>query len=533
MGVATILEGGVQRTDNQIRINMQLINAVTDVHMWSETYTRTLTAENIFAIQSEIAKAVAIALKAVLTPKEEQGIERLPTQNLAALEAYFKAKASRATYSKTGAVESVEYLEKAVELDPNFTMAYAELASAYIGLIYWTGAVVEEQLSKAQPLIEKALRLDDQLSMTYVALGELNRHQGHFETARVAYQTAIRLNSNNVEAYGAYGRLQLWNLQNYPESVMLLTKQRELNPKGTFFDLNLPQALYLVGLFAEARAMIEGMLQENPGYIQSYAVLSEMEFWGEFKYAESCRSWRKSIPAGSSIAKHYLIMGDCYAHVGDRDLAIKWFDYMVKLLPESSQTKFAQAMIYELSGNYDSALDMYSEIGKSQGLMFDHMRVGLLANRPQEVLTFFKEHHPSFFRGPLDVTASNYDAAYSVGVILKAVGEKEQAKRILNSVLNAKPPRRYHKQDNWETRLYIALGDNDAALNAFRRHQEEGSHSIVSLTDPNFKPLFDEPEYKRIAKLVWARIDEERGKLRKMEARGEISIPPLPVHEKK
>ena len=92
LGVATVLEGGVQRAGNRVRINVQLIDADKDEHLWAETYNRKLTAENIFTIQGEISKAIASALRAALSPEEEAKLNAVPTKNLEALEAYFKGK---------------------------------------------------------------------------------------------------------------------------------------------------------------------------------------------------------------------------------------------------------------------------------------------------------------------------------------------------------------------------------------------------------------------------------------------------------
>ena len=97
LGVANILEGGVQRSGNQVRINVQLIDAATDEHLWAEIYDRELTAENLFAVQSEITKEIAIALKAKLSAKEKQRIDARPTDNLQAYDAYLRGRQLMAT----------------------------------------------------------------------------------------------------------------------------------------------------------------------------------------------------------------------------------------------------------------------------------------------------------------------------------------------------------------------------------------------------------------------------------------------------
>src|SRR5437763_3862813 len=125
LGVANILEGAVQKAGDQVHINVQLIRAATDEHLWAERYDRTL--ENIFGVEAEVATAVAEALKAKLTGSEQQTIEQRPTNNLEAYDAYLRGIAvwGVPSMSRTGAIE---LFEQAVRLDPNFAAAWAMLA---------------------------------------------------------------------------------------------------------------------------------------------------------------------------------------------------------------------------------------------------------------------------------------------------------------------------------------------------------------------------------------------------------------------
>ena len=131
LGVATVLEGGVQRAGDQIRINVQLIDARTDEHLWAEIYDRQLLATNIFAIQSEIAEAIAEVLRVTLSPKEQQRIDSVPTDNLAAYEAYLIGKQRLAKRTTQSLAEAEEYFRQAVELDPRYALAWGGLADAY------------------------------------------------------------------------------------------------------------------------------------------------------------------------------------------------------------------------------------------------------------------------------------------------------------------------------------------------------------------------------------------------------------------
>jgi len=118
LGVKSILEGGVQRAGDRVRINVQLIDAATDAHLWAESYDRELTAANIFAIQSEVAAAIAGALKATLTVGEKVRMNAVPTQSLEAWENYQLGRQRLAKRTSTGLTEAERYFQKAIELDP-------------------------------------------------------------------------------------------------------------------------------------------------------------------------------------------------------------------------------------------------------------------------------------------------------------------------------------------------------------------------------------------------------------------------------
>ena len=128
LGVTTLLEGGVQRAGKRIRINVQLIDAETDGHLWAETYNRELTTENIFEIQEEMSLEIAKALHATLSPAEQERIADRPTNNMKAYEAYMIGRQRLATRNLDDVFESMKYFELAIEEDENFAHAYASLA---------------------------------------------------------------------------------------------------------------------------------------------------------------------------------------------------------------------------------------------------------------------------------------------------------------------------------------------------------------------------------------------------------------------
>src|SRR5262249_14386461 len=138
LGVSSILEGSVQKAADQVRVNVQLVNAQTDSHLWADTYDRKLT--DIFSVESEIAKGIAEALQAKLTGPEEQALAVKPTNNSEAYDAYLRGVAFEAREYSTSAVhlpdEAAGFYERAVQLDPNFALAWAKLSHRDANL-YW------------------------------------------------------------------------------------------------------------------------------------------------------------------------------------------------------------------------------------------------------------------------------------------------------------------------------------------------------------------------------------------------------------
>ncbi len=188
LSVAAILEGGVQRVGDQVRINVQLINAHTDEHMWAEIYDRELTARNLFAIQSDISKAIARALQATLTPDEEQVLDQVPTENLAAYDAYVMARVKLDSMASEDMQQAVSQFTLATQLDPDFAAAWAGLCQAQ--LVQYKKSSDKQYFEAAETACNHALELDDSRVEVHIALGTLYRMLGQYSRAQVSLQRA-------------------------------------------------------------------------------------------------------------------------------------------------------------------------------------------------------------------------------------------------------------------------------------------------------------------------------------------------------
>src|SRR5437667_4904740 len=208
LGVANILEGSVQKANDQVRVNVQLINALTDAHLWAETYDRQLT--DIFAVETEIAKTVADMLQAKLTGSEQHVIAARPTANTEAHQLYLKGRFFWNKRTGNDLKKSIDYFEQAIAADPNYALAYAGVADAYVWLPGYTAGTPRDCYPKAKAAAKKALELDETLAEAHTTLAmAIWLYDFDSSQATREFQRAIELNPNYATGHQQYGNITL------------------------------------------------------------------------------------------------------------------------------------------------------------------------------------------------------------------------------------------------------------------------------------------------------------------------------------
>jgi TolB-like protein len=241
LNVSTILEGGVQRAGNQVRINMQLIDAATDAHLWAQTFDRELTANNIFAIQSEVATAVTDAMRATLTEDEVSRIAQVPTENMQALEEYFKGRAEMDNRSKDSIQSARLRFEQARRMDPEFAQAWASEAQAILllsdsGTSY--GDIPAAEVERlARPLMERAYELAPTEPMVLAVYGLLENQADNFQLANEFYDRSLAIEPNSGEVMN-WKRLNLLPAGRTGEAQSLALRMIEADPMSRITLLN-------------------------------------------------------------------------------------------------------------------------------------------------------------------------------------------------------------------------------------------------------------------------------------------------------
>jgi TolB-like protein/Flp pilus assembly protein TadD len=274
LGVAHVLEGSVQRANDQIRVNVQLINALTDAHLWAETFDRKLT--DIFAVESEIAKTIADTLQAKLSGSEQHAIAARPTANTEAHQLYLKGRFFWNKRTGNDLKKSIDYFQQAITADPNYALAYAGVADAYVFLPGYTAGTPQDCYPRAMAAAKKALELDDTLSEAHTALAlAIWYYDFDFSQANREFRRAIELNPNYAIAHQQYGNNTLSALGRFDEAIAEGKRAVELDPLSLVINSDLGVDYFFARRYDEAIAQLHKTLEMDPGYYFAHVMLGQ------------------------------------------------------------------------------------------------------------------------------------------------------------------------------------------------------------------------------------------------------------------
>jgi TolB-like protein/tetratricopeptide (TPR) repeat protein len=244
LGVGSILEGAVQRSGDDLRINMQLIDTKTDEHIWADTFDRELTAASVFAIQSEISMTIADALDAELNDAEEKRVRAVPTESMDALEAYFQGKQAVRRRTPEGMLTAIEHFDRAVEIDPRFGLAWSGLAEAWIELPNYVADTDPMHVrTEATAATNRAIALNPDSPNAAATFGWHQLLYNHdWAGSEKSFRNALSLDATNVNALHWYSHLLSWQGQ-HEEAIATARKALQADPLSILMLTNLSYIL--------------------------------------------------------------------------------------------------------------------------------------------------------------------------------------------------------------------------------------------------------------------------------------------------
>jgi len=345
LGVATIMEGAVQRSGSTVRINVQLIDAETDEHLWAEIYDRKLSAENLFAIQSEISEAIADALKATLSPEEQQRINTVPTENLAAYDAYLRGRQLMATRDSVKLERATRAFTKATELDPQFALAWVNLADSTYLLSGYGTLSRDNALPIRKNAIEHAMAIDNQLGEAYASLAQIHDDHFRYVEAEAAFQKSIELSPNYATAYHWYSVF----LNTFPlrtqEAIALAQKAAELDPGSSIIGVALAGAYANQGLYSLAERQYQKVMQLDPKFSQAFSAAARLNIFNLSNLDKGVEYARKAIEMDTGNIGNLAILAVAYAQLGKHEPLEATLRAMESLDPNHWWTAFTTVIV--------------------------------------------------------------------------------------------------------------------------------------------------------------------------------------------
>ncbi len=343
LGVATVLEGGVQRAGDRVRVNVQLIEAETDSHLWANTYDEELTTANLFAIQSDLTRKIASALAATLTPEVEERLVRQPTGSLVAHDLYARG---RYLYTKGTEKEDLEgaaqLFHESIEADSGYAEAYVGLGLAYLWLLYQNHWPEEEALPPAKEAVQKALELDETLGEAHSARGWLLTMDRDYEEAQREHRRALELSPGSAFAHNRYGNTLL-ALRRFEESVREGRRAVELDPLSVVYRYQMIGSLAYAGDFDAVIAEAGKLLELEPDYDMAYYWLG-VAHHKRGEYEDAVAAAKKAMESAPDDPSHPPLLAYFHAQAGQRVEALG--------VLEDAEARGVRVQLKEIAGVY-------------------------------------------------------------------------------------------------------------------------------------------------------------------------------------
>jgi TolB-like protein/Tfp pilus assembly protein PilF len=354
LGVAHILEGSVQKQGHQVRVNVQLIKAATDAHVWADSFDRDLT--DIFAVESEIARSVADKLRAELTGSEAQAIAAHPTENSEAYQLYLKG---RFFWNKRTAKDfdaALTYFEQAIDNDPNFALAYAGLADTYVLLSGYAAASPTESLPKAKAAALKALDLDDSLGEAHASLAQaVCAYDFDFVRAEQEFRRAIELNPNYATAHQWYAEM-LNAMARFDEAIREIKRAWQLDPLSVIINADVGTVLCTAGHYDEAISQLQKTLQMDPDFYYAHWNLGQaLELKGRID--EAIAEYKKASALNDDPLP-LALLGRLYGKLGRKDEAQKILARLNEIAKERYVSFYSFAVVEMGLGEKQEAIHL-------------------------------------------------------------------------------------------------------------------------------------------------------------------------------
>jgi len=540
LGVSTIVEGAVQRSGDDVRISVQLINALTDEQIWARTFDRKLSIESLFEVQSEISAQIANSLQAALTPEQEIRLAKIPTDSIDAYAEYVAGRENLLKRQFTTLVSARGQFERAIELDPQYAQAHSALAeTVLVSLSNHRSIAPSEAFAIASTHLDKALEFDPLLPQAYAVRGLLQRLQ--WEGTRVgdgnlaaatSFNRALELNPNLADGFIWFAGLRR-SEGKIEESIELLTTAIMIDPLSRIPYVNLPSSLAMEG---HNQRTIELLLHANrifPDWASPPDYLSnQMQGLGRL---DEAIAWSREHTALSEDPLSGGNVLGIYQDFGDDDK----IDAFVEVFPETHPMyPIGEAYWHWMKRDYEAALTTINNIPDNSAFPLEFtypIKIGasILTQDFDRAYEYLMNGHPTL-NADAETTVDRFNIQFAVllAYVEQQRNHPQEAARLLRQaeiVLRDLPRLGMAGYGIRDVQVLTMLGRTNAAIEALTQAVDEGFVSSQSFdrwpfdTDPIIEPLRSDPRFEVLRQRINDKLEQMRENVEKAESTGDWS----------
>ena len=520
LNATLILEGGVQRSGDAVRINVQLIDSQLDTHLWAATYDTSLSVDNFFQVQSEIVESVASELAGVLPTARSSGFDA-PTHSHIAYNHYIKGRRQVQAESVTSLNAAVGHFRAAIAIDDQYAEAHAALADAYLslGIYFFDGLTYEDAVARAEPLVLRALEVDPDLPQAHVANGLMQIMVSDSGAAEDALRRAIELQPSYPRAYRLFANLR-WRQGRADDAIELAEHAESLDPLSGPIRLELGRYYEAAGRFDDAieKYVVAADLMPENALTRIY--IGALNFLVFGNVAESLIWYHEAAGIDPESATAQAMPAIVYLELGDTDRAARFVSRAMAMDSATFWPRFAQLLLNLRLGNQNAAAMDADVLLASYPQSPDALRTlrdrDLAANRPDRALARYTRAHPELTEpAEPQVSAPNLFAAVDLARVYAATGQDDRAATLATRALELTESRhRLGTQGYWlaDVQALAIQGHTDAAMRRLEDAIDEGYRIRLWYQlrqDPNLDNIRDLPAYRDLLAEVDTLIDAQ------------------------
>lgn len=475
LGVTTILEGSVQRIGDTVRINMQLIDAATDAHLWADTYERKLTAENLFSIQTDIATSIVVTLQAVLLPDDAAQLNEIPTKSIRAYDFYLSGNDYFGRAGSEGVELAVQQYQRAVEEDSQFAQAWAQLSRSH-SLMAWSGRDrTDSRWELALAAAESAFELVPDLPEAHVALGQYHYMASRdYDRALEEFALAAKKSMGTAEIFQLRAFIQR-RIGAWDEALENMSRAIDLDPRNIDLLDQQAQNFRILRDYEQAELLWDRILEIAPDHTGSLQNKAVNALYRGDPIAEVREALERSSSRGVGATRLRWLVA-----LFERD-----YDRAHVLLEEWDVDTHLTGLHYIPKASYRGVTDF-------------------LAGQRSDARRWF-EMATLELRDALASSPDDWRIHLSLGEALAALGQADEAVQLARRALDLYPASSdtfsaHTLQTQAALRVFIPAGDHDAALAELEAYfAVPGRWSIEGLVrDPRLDPIRNNPRFQAL-----------------------------------